>query len=83
MIFLRLKITTQVFNPESNGVCSIRIRDLYGQIMEKDAVISVLHYRLQQEQEPENCEEGEGVPLSCPTHPGSSSSYNKGKNKMQ
>lgn len=60
-----------------------RIRDLYGQIMEKDAVISVLHYRLQQEQEPENCEEGEGVPLSCPTHPGSSSSYNKESDKQK
>ncbi|KAF4086382.1 hypothetical protein AMELA_G00105070 [Ameiurus melas] len=60
-----------------------RIRALYGQIMEKDAVISVLHYRLQQEQEPENCEEGEGVSSSCPALSGSSSSYNKESGKQK
>lgn len=61
-----------------NGVCLIRIRALRGQIMEKDAMISVLHYRLQQEQEKD--EEGEGVSSACPAHPDSSSSYHKGKN---
>lgn len=51
----------------------IRIRALYGQIMEKDAVITVLNYRLQQEQE--KGDDGDGV--SSYTH--ASSSYNKGK----
>ncbi|MCI4386184.1 hypothetical protein PGIGA_G00059440 [Pangasianodon gigas] len=56
-----------------------RIRALYGQIMEKDAVISVLHYRLQQEQE--KGEEGEGVSSGCSAHSDSSSSYSKATGK--
>lgn len=56
----------------------LRIRALYGQIREKDAVISVLHYQLQQEQE--NGEEGEGVSLGCPAHSDTSPSYSKSKN---
>ncbi|KAF5890949.1 angiomotin-like 2a, partial [Clarias magur] len=52
-----------------------RIRALYGQIMEKDAVISVLHYRLQQEHDKGDlCEE---VSSCSPAHSDSSSFYNK------
>lgn len=61
-----------------SAVCLVRIRALYGQIMEKDAVISVLHFQLQQEQD--NGEEGEGVSSGCPAHSDPSSSDNKGKN---
>lgn len=51
-----------------------RIRALYGQIMKKDAVISVLHYRLQQEHEKGETEED--VSSGCPASSNSSSSYN-------
>ncbi|KAK3560779.1 hypothetical protein QTP86_019472 [Hemibagrus guttatus] len=52
-----------------------RIRALYGQIMEKDAMISVLQYRLQQEQE--KGETDEGVSSNVPAHSDSSSSKGK------
>lgn len=41
-------------------------------------MISVLHYRLQQEQE--KGEADEGVSSGCPAHSDSSPSYNKGEN---
>ncbi|KAI5614177.1 angiomotin like 2b isoform X1 [Silurus asotus] len=51
-----------------------RIRALRGQIVEKDAVISVLHYRLQQEQDKSGVAEGVdvGVSMSCSTNSSSS-----------
>ncbi|XP_076832830.1 angiomotin-like 2b [Brachyhypopomus gauderio] len=47
-----------------NQEVETRIRALYGQIQEKDAVISFLQQRLQQDQE--NCEEVEGVSSLSP-----------------
>lgn len=56
-----------------------RIRTLYGQILEKDAVISVLQQRFQQEHE--KTEAGEGVsPVSHTSSPETSPAQNTGNN---
>ncbi|XP_060744396.1 angiomotin-like protein 2b [Tachysurus vachellii] len=54
-----------------------RIQALYGQIREKDAMINVLQYRLQQEQE--KGEADEDASSNCASHSDSSSSNDKGK----
>ncbi|XP_072547454.1 angiomotin-like 2b isoform X2 [Salminus brasiliensis] len=58
-----------------------RIRTLYGQILEKDAVISVLQQRFQQEQE--KSEVGEGVfPVSHTPSSDTSPAQNTGKGSL-